>query len=387
MEETRSEIWAGIVILIALVIVVSMVMTVGKYADFYLKPRTSIVVYLNRVHGIKATDPVRCAGMEVGQVTHVGYDVEKEKLKLTLSIFNSILEDKVLREDATASVAVSMMGISTVEISPGTEKPIEAESAAGPIEIQGAETSTLQDITNKAGTLLDNLNQTFGEKQQKQFQEIIQHIRDASVDARKLTAKISASVDENTSGIRAIVDNAKNVTADLAQMTSQNKEHIAQTIQNIKKGSERIDAVFNELDKAIKGINDAVADAKRFVGNVNLVLDENRQTVDDLLRNAKDTTTNIQLMSQDLRRHPWKLLNKPTDREIITGDLAASADQLGVLEKKLDANLERLLKALERNPNDPAVKDMISGLKETIETLRKNQAAMKEQLTNAGGKK
>jgi len=376
VEETRSELWAGIVIIIAGVLIISMVMTVGNYADFYLKPRTQVVVYLSKVHGIKVNDPVHYAGMNVGQVVGVEYDQEKGKVKLTLSIF----ADKTLREDTSASVAVSMMGIAAVEISPGSGKPITTEGAEGPIEVTGKPTSTLQDVADKAGALIDNLREAFGEEQRKQFQEIIANIRDASADIKELIGRINTIVEENRADLRDTVKHAKKTMSNMDQITTENRDGIAKTVRNVQKASERLDALFNQLDAALKDVQVAIGDAKKFMGKANLILDENRGKISDALRNVKDVTANLQIMSQDLRRHPWKLLNKPTEKEIVTSDIASAADQSALLQKNLDNSLEQLLQLLERDPKNPQVKEMIAALKETLEILRQNQVDVRKML-------
>lgn len=375
MEETRSELWAGIVIIIAGILIVAMVMMVGNYADFYLTPRKEVVVYLAKVHGVKVNDPVRYAGMDAGQVVGVEYDQEKQKVKLTLSI----LDNKVLRTDTVATVAVSMMGIASVEIAPGTGPALKAKPGEGPLQISGEPTSTLQDVADKAGNFLDRLTETFGEEQRKQFQEIITNIRDASSNAKEMIAKITEIVEENREDVRSIIKHGDKTMKTLDQITAENREDIATTIRNIKKASEQLDGLFKQLDTAVKDIQATIADAKRFMGKANLILDENSENVYETLRNVKDVTVNLQIMSQDLRLHPWKLLNKPSEMEIITSDMASMSDQAALLEKELDNDLEQLLRALERKQTAEAQK-LITGLKETIDLMRANQMAIKEKL-------
>ncbi|MEW6356814.1 MAG: MlaD family protein [Planctomycetota bacterium] len=371
MEETRSEFWAGIVIIIAVIIVVSMTMTVGKFVD--LEPRQEIFVYLNRVHGIKPNDPVRYAGMDVGKVSSVKYDQDKQKVRVNISI----LADKVIREDSTATVAVTMMGIASVEISPGAGDAIE--KTEGPIEIKGAETATLQDVADKAGTLLDNLRQMLGEEQRKQFQEIIIHIRDASQSAKELFAKINGVVDENREGIRSTVEYLDKTVKGANQIVEENKENVAATIKNIKDASARLDSLFNQLDKGLKDIQLAITDAKKFMGTANLVLDESRKPINDTLRSIKDITANLLILSADIRRHPWKLLNKPSQEEIITGDIASTPDHLRALVRELEGQTERLLDAVKLKQDDPKIQRLADDLKDTIEMMKKNQEELKKR--------
>ncbi|NOZ19513.1 MAG: MCE family protein [Planctomycetes bacterium] len=371
MEETRSELWAGIVIILAVVIVVTMIMKVGKFVD--IEPRQEIAVYLSRVQGIKPNDPVRYAGMEVGKVTSVEYDQEKQKVRLGMSI----LKDKVIREDSTATVAVTMMGIASVEIFPGDGDAVE--KTQGPIEVKGVETATLQDVADKAGALLDNLSQMLGEEQRKQFQEILLHIRDASQNAKNAFGKINNIVEENRAGVRSTVEHIDKAVKGIHQIVTENKDNIAATIKNIKRASGRLDSLFNQLDEGIKDIRAAVAEAKKFVGTANLVLDENRKPINDALRNAKDITANLLILSADIRRHPWKLLNRPTEMEVLAGDIASAPDRLKALIRDLDGQTDKLMEMIKLRSGDAKIQQMVDDLKDTIELMQKNQEELKRR--------
>ena len=82
--------------------------------------------------------------------------------------------------------------------------------------------------------------------------------------------------------------------------------------------------------------------------------------IDTLLRNLIDTSRNLQDTSEDVRAHPWKLLNKPDDQEIAFENLRSAALSYMRAMRDLNDASRRLVALMGRDDlDDPDVKALL----------------------------
>lgn len=55
----------------------------------------------------------------------------------------------------------------------------------------------------------------------------------------------------------------------------------------------------------------AIKDIKTLASNVNDMVVENREEIDSIMANIEVTTENLKQLSEDIKRHPWKIVTKP----------------------------------------------------------------------------
>jgi len=100
MEYRRSEIRAGIFLLLAFAILVVMVFAVSDIQSLF-KKKKDIKVLFAFSDGIEKNAQVRLSGIKIGKVTHIRVAPEhRDNVELTLSIFS----DTVLKQDAKAAI-------------------------------------------------------------------------------------------------------------------------------------------------------------------------------------------------------------------------------------------------------------------------------------------
>ncbi len=69
-----------------------------------------------------------------------------------------------------------------------------------------------------------------------------------------------------------------------------------------------LDAIMEEALVISKKVESLIDEVKILSTNLNLTVSENKTTLSQMLKNFESTSQNIEEMSADLKRHPWKLL-------------------------------------------------------------------------------
>ncbi len=71
----------------------------------------------------------------------------------------------------------------------------------------------------------------------------------------------------------------------------------------MRKLMKKADAIAENLDKTL-------AEVKRLAENVNGVVSDNKTKVDSIVVNLEQTAVNFKDFSEDIKKHPWKILMK-----------------------------------------------------------------------------
>jgi len=65
---------------------------------------------------------------------------------------------------------------------------------------------------------------------------------------------------------------------------------------------------------AIK-LEETLGDVKQLSENLNLTVSENKEGIDNIVKNLEQTSVNFNEFSEDIKQHPWKLLLKGKEKK------------------------------------------------------------------------
>lgn len=273
MEYRRSEIRAGVFLLISFVVLAVMVFAVSDIQSLFKNKKEVIALFLFS-DGIEKNAQVRLSGIKIGKVVDVRVLPEQaDKVALTLSVFSDI----VLKQDTKAAIkSLGLVGGKYVELTGGSPQSRALEPG---VMIIGEESLKLDDLTKaaldvvgKLKNISTNLDRLLGDPAlTKSIKTTIQNLQDVSMNIRE-------------------------VSSDVKVMTS-SKDEVAQTLKNLPDLLKKIDESANNL-KAITEKSD------KLVG-------ENRKNIDELIVNFKEMGKNLKEMTEDVKKAPWKLIRKP----------------------------------------------------------------------------
>jgi len=266
MEYRRSEIRAGIFLLIAFTILAVMVFTVSDIESLFKKKKEVKVLFLYS-DGIEKNATVRLSGVKIGKVSNIRVAPEYgDKIELTLSIFS----DTILKEDTRAAIrTLGLVGGKYVELTGGS---LQARVLKPGDILIGAESMKLEDMTTVA---LD----------------VIGRIKKIAINLDRMLGDPAVA-----KSLKTTIQNLQEATANIKVMTS-SKEEVAQGLKN--------------LPDILKKLDESSSNLKAITEKTDKLIGENRKNIDVILENFRDMAKNLKETTDDVKSQPWKLLRKP----------------------------------------------------------------------------
>lgn len=337
-----AEIRAGIVMIAGLaVLAVGLFLVSGGAEQFKEKRRYSI--YFEDAGGIQGGDDVTLSGQHVGYVVSVDEkEVMKEgKQRRLVEVVIEIYADKVIETDARVMISQTITGIVGMSILHGTSA-IHADQNT---ILFGNKTATFEEAIGNANTLLADAREVVAHvnRAAKDIEQIIADLQKnglaQDVDAFLQTlndaaAEVNAIVKDARQPVSDTLDHARKAAANLESVTASIKdegwpkanEKLQAVLDNVKSASERLDAILAENRPDIRLIVQNLKDASLRVAptleKIESLARTAGDTVTDLrprlvatIDNARKAMENFKSVTEDLKTAPWKLVNKPSDKE------------------------------------------------------------------------
>jgi phospholipid/cholesterol/gamma-HCH transport system substrate-binding protein len=270
MEYRKNEVRAGIFLLAALAIFVVMVFAVSDVLSLF-KAKKELKVYFAFSDGIEKNAQVRLSGIKIGKVTGIRVAPEQgDQVEVTLSI----LEDTVIREDSRAAIkTLGLVGGKYVELTPGSPdaKPLKAGET-----IEGEQSLKMEDLT-KAGL------------------DVVAKLTNIARNLDRIVGDPALA-----RNIKGTVQNVEQVTEHLREITAsldENKANVTETIKSLPELMTKLDATIANLKEISSKTDSTMAD--------------NRKQIDAAMENFKEVSQNVKEFTEEVKKHPWKLLRKP----------------------------------------------------------------------------
>jgi phospholipid/cholesterol/gamma-HCH transport system substrate-binding protein len=273
MQYRKNEIRAGAFILISFVIMVVLLFSVSDLQGIFKKRKEYKVLFLSN-DGLEKNANVRISGIRIGRVS--GMRVVPElgnKVELTLDVF----EDAVIKEDVKASIkTLGLVGKKYVDISGGTSNARQLRPGA---VLYGEESLKMEDLTRMA-------------------MEVVDKLKGVAQNIEKIVQNVERTVGDPAlaKNIKGAVLNVNEITENVKVMTS-SKDEVAQTLRNLPD-------LLKKVDASVENLKEITEKTDKLVG-------ENRKNVDATMDNVKEITNNLKEMTEDVKKHPWKLIRKP----------------------------------------------------------------------------
>jgi len=376
MYTKHAEFKAGIVVLLSL----------GTFLGFLFLSGGSELpwaphrfVYLRFTQGYAAPhvdDPVMMNGIEIGKVKSVRQaeetrtgprltDRDRARLKIRPG------EDGVAREiyilvsvqmspsqkipkGTTAQISVSITGGRTLALLPGlsSEDLSDDETRRNPIPTTAA--GDLTDVVNAVDELVvkfesvgDNVNLVLGDVRGLvadvrakvavvDLAGIQGNVLDASSSLKTTLKSLEGRVDEIATKVSDAAGNLKTLTAHGDQVVTDAGVDVKEILANLKalsadlkaivaRAGPKVDVTLDDVAAAAHAANLAVKEFQGLGGKVGGVVDSAGNDLTQVLEHLAQAGHNISDVTEDLKSHPWKLANRPEDKEIAFENLRNAA--------------------------------------------------------------
>ena len=189
----------------------------------------------------------------------------------------------------------------------------------------------------------------------------------AVADAKLLVVNVRERSDVWMDRVDSIIESADSSLVHVDRLLADKEPDLRVTIENVRHitqqvKDEMLDQMADALDGANKGldnVNAATAEIKSFVL-------AQRPVLERTIANLQLTGAQLKLAAIEVRRSPWRLLYKPTDKELESDNLYDAARSFALAAGALDATAQSLQSVVEYQPNDQEQIDRILAYLESL---------------------
>lgn len=343
---TRTEFRVGVFVILAAFLFGGGIFWIA--GPRILQKTYTVYVDFDYVKGLSAGSMVKCAGVNIGWVDRMEYDLDRAKVRITCKIYR----DAKLRKDAEARVQSSgIVGEYYLEATFGS---MDAEYLRDGGVIRGETTYSLEDVTQELYGTLSSLQAFVGNEQaQQDFYKILSdgaevaervkrilgdveeatgvgsdlrgavaELRQGAAEFRSLAAATNAMVREASPGIAGAVEDVSAVTArirsellddagyvveqmrgvseDLRTATRQmssvfeaNRERVDRILASIDAGAVRFATAAARVDRILEEAETGRGPLKRLMSD-----EEWGESVDQILGDAKSTVGAVRALTR-----------------------------------------------------------------------------------------
>ncbi|MFP5212038.1 MAG: MlaD family protein [Acidobacteriota bacterium] len=312
MEVYRSEIKVGLLVAVSFVLFMAGVFIVSDIRKLWSEKKTLTLLF-PYADGITKGSPVWYAGVEVGAVTDVKISKDPpDKIAITVSVN----PDTPVRRDSRVDVrSLGMMGAKYVEMSPGTpDAPLlasgdrlEGKSPASMSEIMetGQQVAAhLADLVQETRTFIAEIHRDAPIAQAVQnANTFLVEIRDQSTQLKSLIGKLDTFADTlNDAG-----KNVKQVSGDGGKELTALLKELRETNKGFQK---RLGNVETNVAKTLGRIDESFAQAEGCATEAKTIVSSSQAEIATLLGHLREASRHIEMLTEDLRAHPWKIVWK-----------------------------------------------------------------------------
>lgn len=285
---------------------------------------TPYKTYLRYAGGVAPGSVVLFGGIEVGRVTVVRpWNQDPTKIEILFEVKNGT----PLNEKSVAKLGtVSLMSSPGLSITTGTQDAARlpagqvvsseetvsiddmarklagiADTAEGLIaQVQ----SELKGISERADTLLTNLNDVTGPANRKQIAQILQQVN-------SLVATQSPKIDRITDQVVLVTQNADSVIKKIGPLV----DHTDATVANV---NSTIDQLREPIRQDLAQLQSTMEQAKSLIASLETVVRSNDDNIHETIENLRVATENLDQLTDHVKQRPWSLvrIRQPKDRKV-----------------------------------------------------------------------
>jgi ABC-type transporter Mla subunit MlaD len=345
------------------------------------------------LQGLEADNAVRVMGVEAGKVKSVEVVTGIEGAEDIVRVEFEVPSRYELHENADVSVQAGLTGGARLFIASLGDGPVADEDST----LAGSTTSLAQ-VLAKVGTVVPDARAALGkfadvgDAAKATIQDVRTRLPDIVERYNTVTTKASAMLDSG----RGALDNVQDITG------GEPGTNIKATLANVKDTTatlkERVPATMDRVDARLDQAKDFIASGKAALDNANGRIDQmkptldnakvvtaqlrttiadNRGKIDRTMSAVQRAADNLEGGIADIRRAPWRLLNKPdrVDEHNLVVYQAAREFAAGAADLEVTA---ARLEALAADPGTPEAR--LIEVRDQLVRQYEDFAAMQDEL-------
>jgi phospholipid/cholesterol/gamma-HCH transport system substrate-binding protein len=288
----------------AILVIASILLFIWGYIflqgrDLLSSYRTFYVQYDN-VEGLPSSAPVTINGLVVGRIMGIALIPSTGKLRVEIQV----KDDFPISKSSTIDIyEPGLIGGKQIQIVPNLQDPIMAvtgdffkgRNVPGLTSLVGEKLRPLQEKIEKVAEdfdlLLININDILDEKSKANLRESIANLNDVTSEFKKTGNSVNQILDKNQANINKSLTNLSKTSANFAK--------ISDTLSKAKIGQ-----AIKSLEQSLKGVDRIITNLEQGKGTMGKLL-----TDDQLYKNLNQTSSELELLLQDLRLNPTRYIN------------------------------------------------------------------------------
>lgn len=315
--------YVGFFIIAAVILAVAAFVFISKGQKWFAK-RNAYTVVFAKVQGLKLGTAVTVSGMEVGRVESLRLN-RKSKVELTVQVLDEYRD--IIRTDSQATIASTLLGGKSVEITVGSREKPELPPGATIPSIEPKEIGDLlkdvdiKEPLKKVNEALDNIkfitaklndpsgdlftllgNVRFVTSQWKEGQGNVGAILQDKRMHGEIT-EVLHSIRRTASNLEEITQNALKVSKDLPRLMAE----VDRSVQEVPKIVGHVQAATRRLPQIMGDIQKAAGDAPKITGNVK-DLTEDAKVIAGNIKKASPQVPDIVSTGQDSLEETERLI-------------------------------------------------------------------------------
>ena len=327
MSDRQLQFRVGLFVLVAFGLIAAMVFQFGEITSLWQKSY-QLAVHFESATGVHAGSPVKMSGLTIGEVREVALDESRGGVGVILDIQDRYL----LRADAKAILATSLLGDSVIEFTPG-KKPerlepgtlIEGQMPLDPLSI-------VTRLDSKFSISMASFEQT-------------------SAEWRKVAENINGLVDTNRGNLNDVVERAATalheftITMQEAKQTLQSTNKVfadPQTQESLRQTLAALPKLANETQQTIALARRTLESAQKNFDNLQDVTDPLAKSAGPMMAKLNRSLSNLDALATELAAlskiaasEDGSLRKLASDPELYR-NLSRSAESLSILLNNLE---------------------------------------------------
>jgi phospholipid/cholesterol/gamma-HCH transport system substrate-binding protein len=320
MAQRDEQIKVGALVVIAAVLFLTALVFVGG-VNLFRQRRVTYTTYFKFAGGLEPGAFVRFGGLKVGTVKEAEIDPrDTTRIRVTLQV----AARTPIRTNSSARIStLGFLGENYVEISPGTR---DARRLPPGSEIPSVEIVQLADVFNNVNNVTVNANKLVNDLDEKllvvtnnanqlitNLNAVVRPENRAHLDAA--LANVDGMIAETRPRVKETLSNFQSASAKLGPTMDQ--AHT--TIENANKLVNNLNAVIEEDRQSLRDVlarlNSTLADARQLMGHFDETLTTNRPNIDEMLENFRASSQNLRQFTDTIKQRPFSLIRIKAQKE------------------------------------------------------------------------
>lgn len=423
MSQDRNNFKAGLFVLAGIVVAFVVIIVLADF-DRLLTPMQTIETRFTLSDGLKGLKngaAVTIGGVANGSVTDIADELNEHGVVIAQVVRFTIPAKYKIYENAHLELNVPTIGTNTKlnvrgfggpldtatphgkgwEYEFGVDPPIPgglatSEMVKGFISelgIKDEQRLRLQNIIKNVDLLISEISdkrtplaevitnvQSITGGLREDMPAIREKIKTALTHADEAIVSAKDMLEENRPALKKTVDQAHGALTDVREVIGENRENVKtalastrDTMANAKDITTTVkEQTIAKVHKALDTANEAVVNIKQTTEDLKGFVTTQRPVLERTVANARLVSDQLKLAAIEIRRSPWRLLYKPTDRELETDNLYDAARSFALAASTLQ-NTADALDALSKANNgqlekdDPNLRLILDNLHQTFE--------------------